>query len=67
MRIDKNLNRTDLKIKPPAGLKGKELASWNQTVDMTMEVTVDGEKKTLTGQELPLIDNPYVSRERTLE
>src|SRR5439155_15844312 len=48
----KNLNRTDLKIKPPPGLKGKELAEWNQKVDMEMEVEVKGEKKTLTGQDL---------------
>ena len=52
MRIDKNLNRTDLKIEPPPGLKGKELAAWNQKVDMEMEVEIKGEKKTLTGQEL---------------
>jgi arylsulfatase A-like enzyme len=52
MRIDRNLNRTDLKVPPPPGLKGKELAQWRQTVDMEMEVTVHGEKKKLTGQEL---------------
>ena len=52
MRIDKNLNRTDLKVPPPPGLKGKELAQWNQTVDMQMEVMDHGEKKVLTGQAL---------------
>jgi arylsulfatase A-like enzyme len=52
MRIDRNLNRTDLKVPRPSGLKGKELAEWNQTVDMEMEVTVHGEKKKLSGQEL---------------
>jgi arylsulfatase A-like enzyme len=52
MRIDKNLTRSDLKIKPPPGLKPKELTQWNQTVDMEMEVDIEGEKKTLTGQEL---------------
>jgi arylsulfatase A-like enzyme len=52
MRIDRNLTRNDLKIKPPPGLKPKELAKWNQTVDMEMEVDVKGEKKTLTGQAL---------------
>ncbi len=52
MRIDRNLNRTDLKIKPPPGLKPKEITQWNQTVDKEMEVTINGEKKTLTGQEL---------------
>jgi arylsulfatase A-like enzyme len=52
MRIDRNLTRSDLKIKPPPGLKPKELAEWNQKVDMEMEVDVKGEKKTLTGQPL---------------
>jgi arylsulfatase A-like enzyme len=52
MRIDRNLNRTDLKVPAPPELKGKELAQWNQTVDTEMTVTVAGEKKTLTGQEL---------------
>jgi len=52
MRIDRNLTRTDLKVTPPPGLKGKELAQWNQTVDMEMEVTVNGEQKKLTGQAL---------------
>lgn len=52
MRIDRNLTRTDLKIKAPPGLKGKEVTQWNQKVDMEMEVDVKGEKKTLTGQEL---------------
>src|SRR5258708_27169743 len=31
MRIDRNLNRSDLKISAPPGLKGKELNGWNQT------------------------------------
>ena len=52
MRIDKNLTRNDLKVPPPPNLKGKELAAWHQKVDMEMEVTVHGEKKTLTGQAL---------------
>jgi arylsulfatase A-like enzyme len=52
MRIDRNLNRTDLKVPPPAGLKGPELAKWRQQVDTEMEVTQYGEKKTLTGQAL---------------
>ena len=52
MRIDKNLTRSDLKIKPPTGLKAKELAQWNQTVDMEMQVDIKGEKKMLTGQAL---------------
>src|SRR5207253_416154 len=52
MRIDKNLNRTDLKATPPPDLKGKELQDWRQKVDMEMEVTLNGEKKTLTGPAL---------------
>jgi len=52
MRIDKNLTRNDLKLKPPPDLKGKELQDWNQGVDMQMEATIKGEKKTLTGPEL---------------
>jgi arylsulfatase A-like enzyme len=52
MRIDRNLTRNDLKVPPPPGLKGKELAQWEQQVDMEMEVTVHGEKKKITGQEL---------------
>src|SRR5207245_10895258 len=52
MRIDKNLTRSDLKVPPPPGLKGKELPEWNRAVDMQMEVTVKGHKETLTGQPL---------------
>src|SRR5207247_4993935 len=52
MRIDKNLTRIDLKVPPPTGLKGKEMTEWQQKVDLEMEVTDHGEKKTLTGQAL---------------
>src|SRR5205823_761057 len=52
MRIDENLTRSDLKVKPPQSLKGKELQEWNQKVDMEMELTINGEKKTLNGQAL---------------
>src|SRR5436190_11594289 len=52
MRIDRNLNRNDLKLPPPAGVKGKELAEWNQKVDLELEVTVHGQKQKLTGQAL---------------
>src|SRR5436190_5960087 len=52
MRIDKNLTRSDLKVAPPAGLKGKALAEWEQAVDMEMEVMINGQKKTLSGQAL---------------
>jgi len=52
MRIDRNLNRSDLKLKAPPELKGKELQQWNQSVDMAMQVDVNGKKKTLRGAEL---------------
>jgi arylsulfatase A-like enzyme len=52
MRIDRNLTHQDLKVAPPDGLKGKQLAEWQQEVDEKMTVTVHGETKTLSGQEL---------------
>jgi arylsulfatase A-like enzyme len=53
MTIDRHLTRSDLKATPPPGLKGKDLAQWNQQVDKEMEVTVvNGAKKTLTGMAL---------------
>ena len=52
MRIDKNLTRNDLKVRPPAELKGKELAAWNQKVDLEMEVTINGHQQKLNGQAL---------------
>jgi arylsulfatase A-like enzyme len=52
MRIDKHLTRSDLKVTPPPGLKGRDLAQWNQKVDTQMDVTVNGQKKTLTGEAL---------------
>lgn len=52
MRIDRNLNRTDLKVTAPPELKGKELSHWREGVDKEMTVTINGEKKTLTGQDL---------------
>lgn len=54
MRIDRNLNRADLKYpRPPAELKGPELQKWNQTVDMELTITnSDGSTKVLKGAEL---------------
>jgi arylsulfatase A-like enzyme len=53
MRIDRNLNRNDLKYPaPPPGLKGPDLAEWNTTVDSQLEVSIQGEKKLLTGTAL---------------
>ena len=52
MRIDRNLTHQDLKVTPPQGLKGNQLAEWQQAVDQEMTVTVQGEKKTISGPEL---------------
>ena len=54
MRIDRNLNRGDLKYpKAPSGLRGPELARWNQTVDMELSVTnASGSVEKLTGAAL---------------
>ena len=52
MRIDRDLTRRDLKVPPPAGLKGPALAEWNSTKDTEMEVTVNGETKKLSGTAL---------------
>jgi arylsulfatase A-like enzyme len=52
MRIDRDLNRNDLKMTPPSGLTGPELAAWKRGVDTEVEVTVNGQIKKLTGLEL---------------
>jgi arylsulfatase A-like enzyme len=52
MRIDRNLTRGDLKIKPPPTLTRKELSEWHLIVDTEMEVTVDGHKEKLSGDAL---------------
>jgi arylsulfatase A-like enzyme len=53
MRIDRNLNRSDIKYPPPPpGLKGADLAEWNRTVDAELEVTVDGAAVRLSGAAL---------------
>jgi arylsulfatase A-like enzyme len=52
MRIDKHFTRNDLKMKPPAGMKGGEASKWLSGIDTELTVEVDGKKKTLTGQEL---------------
>ncbi len=53
MRIDRNLNRNDIKYPPPPpDLKGPELAAWNRTVDSELEVTINGATKLLTGEAL---------------
>jgi arylsulfatase A-like enzyme len=54
MRIDKNLNRSDLKYPlPPPNLRGPALQQWNQTVDQDLTVTNrDGTVAKLTGAAL---------------
>jgi arylsulfatase A-like enzyme len=52
MRIDKNLTRNDLKIRPTTDLKGRELSQWNGKVVEELEETIDGVKKTISGAEL---------------
>lgn len=51
--VAKDLTRRDLKLVPPADLKGPELNKWLGTKPTEVEVTQpDGSKKTLTGKEL---------------
>jgi arylsulfatase A-like enzyme len=52
MTIARDLTYRDLKIKPPPGLKGAELTKWNQTKPMELTVEMDGQKRTLTGDDL---------------
>ncbi len=52
MTIDRHLNRGDLKVLPPAGLTDADILKWNLNVDQEMEVTVNGQQKTLTGDAL---------------
>lgn len=52
MTIDRHLTRLDLKLPPPPDLKGEKLLEWNRGVVTELEVTVNGEKKRLTGEAL---------------
>jgi len=47
-----DLTRRDLKLTPPAELKGQALAQWNNTKPTEVEIEVNGQKKVLTGDEL---------------
>lgn len=52
-KVFNDLTRRDLKLEPPAGLKGPALLKWERTKPMEVEITdADGNKKTLTGVEL---------------
>jgi len=50
--IAKDLTRRDLKLAPPADLKGPALQKWLGEKPMELELEIDGKKKTLTGDEL---------------
>jgi len=52
MTIDRHLTRFDLKVPPPAELKGKELEEWRRGVDTEMEIVVKGQKQKLAGAAL---------------
>ena len=48
----KDLTRRDLKLEPPADLRGQERNRWLNVKPTEVEIEVNGEKKTLTGREL---------------
>ncbi len=50
--IARDLTRRDLKLEPPADLKGPARQKWLGAVPTDVEIEVNGEKKTLTGDEL---------------
>lgn len=51
--VARDLTRRDLKLEPPADLKGPQLRQWLNVKPMEVEVThSDGAKETLTGKEL---------------
>lgn len=51
--VAKDLTRRDLKLEPPADLKGPALAQWLNVKPMELEVTqADGTKNVLRGEEL---------------
>jgi arylsulfatase A-like enzyme len=52
MTVDRHLTRFDLKVQPPADLKGTALQQWRSGVDLEMEVTIKGQKQKLSGEAL---------------
>jgi arylsulfatase A-like enzyme len=52
MTIARHLTRNDLKLPPPPGLDGPERRKWLGAVPMEVAVEVDGETRTLTGDDL---------------
>jgi len=51
-RVAADLTRRDLKLEPPAGLAGQELADWLAVKPAEVTIEVAGEKKTLAGEAL---------------
>lgn len=52
MRVDRDLNRNDLKIAPPPGLRGTNLTEWKRGTDSELEVVEDGQTNKLSGSAL---------------
>ena len=51
-KVFNDLTRLDLKLTPPADLKGKARSGWLQTKPMSVELEENGQKRTLSGVEL---------------
>jgi arylsulfatase A-like enzyme len=51
-KVFQDLKRSDLKLKPPTGLKGQALRQWLNTKPTSVEIEVNGHKQTLTGDAL---------------
>lgn len=49
MRVDRDLNRNDLKIAPPPGLRGTNLTEWKRGTDSELEVVENGVTNKLSG------------------
>jgi arylsulfatase A-like enzyme len=50
--VFRDLTRFDLKLAPPPGLSGAELAKWRSTKPTEVEIEVNGVRRTLAGKEL---------------
>jgi arylsulfatase A-like enzyme len=51
-KVFEDMTRRDLKLEPPANLKGTNRMKWLQTKPTEVEIEINGEKKTLTGEAL---------------
>jgi arylsulfatase A-like enzyme len=52
MSIARDMTRNDLKLEPPANLSADEKATWLAVAPKEVEITIKGEKKLLTGDDL---------------